>query len=149
MKNLLFFLLLLPVITQAQFYVDLGGGIHHSPLTTHHSPVIMPIIKISVGYQVSNIIAEAVMQPTLSRVVNSPNYFGGKIGYNIAGSGLIPSAGYYFNLCNADNPENNGWYPGYSLKYQHAINDNGGLYAEAMYINHSVSITAGFMISFN
>jgi len=151
MKKIALLLLFLPLFSHGQAHIDLGGGAARFNQSGEKgiTKAISPVVKIGVGYQVSNIVAEVMMQPTLTRTVNSPNYFGGKLGYNIAGSNLIASAGYFYNLCNSDNPENNGSYFGYSLKYQTSIiSEYGALYAEAMLVNKSMEATIGFHIMF-
>lgn len=158
MKKIIFlFLVTLPVISRAQFFVDLGAGVairsgrssdlndeqrseRSSDLNVSKRSVL-PAVKISAGYQIKNIVLEAEERPAITREVNAPNYFGAKAGVNIGG--FVPAAGYYFNFRNEDNPENNHGSFGYSLEYQVMINDRGGLYAEGMVINKSFQITAG------
>jgi hypothetical protein len=103
-------------------------------------------MKISAGYQFRNVVAEAVMQPAISRKTNTPCYLGAKIGYNL--HGLIPSIGYLYNYRNADDVSMNRWEVGYALKYQFQINDNGGLFAEVLYTKSSYQLTAGFHVIF-
>src|SRR5665647_2799393 len=127
MKKLFFILLLLPAIVGAQVHFGLGAGYDVSKSK--------PLANINIGYTASNnIMIEAVMQPAITRAVNSDHYFGGKIGYNI--HNLVPAVGYYYNYKNADDKAMNKWIGvGYSLKYILPVNDNGGLYAEALYLN--------------
>ena len=149
MKNLLIIMLLtLPLFSQGQVSMDFGGGAARMNQISEKemTKIMVPVVKVGIGYQLSNIVAELMMQPTLTNLVNSPNYFGGKIGYDF--HNIIASAGYFYNLCNSDLPENNGGAFGYSLKYRVPINENGGLYAEAIRINKVMEATVGFQIVF-
>jgi hypothetical protein len=60
----------------------------------------------------------------------------------------MPSIGALYNYRNADDVSMNRWEVGYALKYQLRVNDNGGLFAEALYTNSSYSLTGGFNIQF-
>lgn len=155
MKNFLIpFLLLSPAISRAQFFVNMGAGVATFQTFIPRNEVdrpevkknMAPVVKISAGYQIKNIVLETEERPTITREVNAPNFFGAKAGYNIRG--FVPAAGYYFNLKNEDNPENNSSSFGYSLKYQVMISENGGLYAEGVMIDKSYQFTAGFQIQF-
>lgn len=153
MKKIIFlFLVTLPVISRAQLFFNLGAGVatrteYSTSLNEEQSPVantsksVLPKMQISAGYQYKKIIAEAEMLPTITRETNASNYFGAKAGIDICG--LVPAVGYYFNLRNSDNAENNSSAFGYSLRYQLAINERGGVFAEAMLIENSYQLTAG------
>lgn len=139
MKNLfLLLILIIPASLHAQLYVDFGGGMETS--------AGRPIANISVGFQHSNVIVEAVEQVTISRVANNTNLFGLKAGYNY--KNFIPAVGYYYNYRSSDNKEMNHAAAGFSLKYFLNLNPNGGLYAEAMYVEKVVQVTAGFHVTF-
>ena len=136
MKKFIILLFLFPAICQAQPVVDWGYGFD---LQTGK-----PVMKLAAGYEANNIQAQAVMSASLSRSVNTNNYFGIKAGYDIAG--IIPSVGYYYDLRNGDDKSVNQYYPGISLKGVLPINERGGIYLDGMYINKSFEITAGFHI---
>lgn len=134
MKNLLFILLLLPLIIQAQPYAEIGSGIE----TVNYRP----LLKVAVGYEMQNICLEAVEQVTITRASDASNYFGFKAGYNI--KNFVPGIGYYYNYLNADDKSKNHAAPGFSLKYILDLNDNGGMYAEANYFEKTFQISIGF-----
>jgi len=134
MKNLLFVLLLSPLISMAQPYAEMGSGIE----TVHHRP----LMKISAGYELNKVSVEAVEQVTITRATNSNNYFGLKTGYNI--HNFIPGVGYYYNYRTADDKTQNHATPGFSLKYVLDLNDRGGVYAEGNYVEKSFQVTFGF-----
>lgn len=126
----------------SQAYLDFGGG-----LGKDHIAGLIPAMKISVGYQFqNNIVAEGIIQPSITRKVNAPNYFGVKAGYNF--NGFIPSIGALYNYRNSDDVSMNRWEVGYALKYQFPLNENGGLFAEALYTKSSYQLMAGFNIQF-
>lgn len=133
-------------ISFSQAFIDFGGGISKVRPSDKVPECIVPTMKISTGYQFGNIVAEAMAQPSLSNLVNTPMYLGAKVGYNIRG--FIPSVGMLYNYCNSDDVSMNRWEVGYGLKYQFPLNENGGLFAEALYTKSSYSITTGFNIQF-
>lgn len=128
-----------------QVHVDFGGGIANVTKSSKVSNCIVPVMKISAGYQFSNVVIEWVIQPSLSRIVNTPNYFGAKIGYNV--HGFIPSVGMLYDYRSSDESMNQGEI-GYALKYQFPVSENGGLYLEGMYTKSSYELTAGFHVVF-
>jgi hypothetical protein len=130
----------------AQAHIDFGGGIASVTSAQKVESSNAAVMKISGGYQFGNIVTEAVIQPSLSRGVNTPCYLGAKIGYNI--QGLIPSIGYLYNYRNADDVSMNRWEVGYALKYQFEVGENGGIYIEGMYTKSAIELTAGFHIKF-
>ena len=132
-------IVLMPLLSHAQAHLDFGGGIVKSQ-------DVFPVMKISVGYQINNVVTEALMQPAVTRKVNAPRYFGLKAGYNF--HNIIPSIGYLYNYKSADDKRMNGWDIGYALKYQIQENDNGGVYIEGMYVNCNYELTAGFHVIF-
>ena len=95
-------------------------------------------------------VAEIIEQPTLPSAFNSPNYFGGKLGYDF--HNIVASVGYFYDLCNSDNPENNGALFGYSLRYYVKLDGDdcmsAGLYAEVLRINKTMEATVGFKVVF-
>ena len=144
MKPLIKFVALLLIATfilskcNAQLKADIGAGLIYN--TELH-----PMAKISFGYELNHVNIETVFQPTISRDANTPLYIGIKAGYNICG--LIPMIGYYYRYASGEDKRQNGWVGlGYSLKYVYLLGDQGGLFAEAAYINESVSTIAGFHI---
>lgn len=139
--TIFFLFLLAPLFSIAQVNADLGAG--------YDVKSGQVISSLSVGFQSHNVVTEAVLTPTLTRKINCGNYAGFKIGYNIAGAGIIPSIGYYYNYYNNDQKfQYNCWCVGYSLKAIIPVNDNGGLFLNGMYINHSEQVSAGFHIEF-
>jgi hypothetical protein len=136
-------ILLASFTSHAQAFVDFGGG---AAKVTKAKSTTVPVMKISAGYQLSNIVAEGILQPATTRLASAPSYFGAKLGYNL--HGFIPSVGAFYNYRNADDVGMNRLEVGYALKYQFRINDNGGLFAEALYTNSSYSLTGGFNIQF-
>lgn len=140
------FLLLSSSPSFCQAFVDVGGGIAQIKKDAKVSSCVIPMMKISAGYQFSNVVVEWIIQPSLSRIANTPTYLGAKIGYNI--HGFIPSIGAFYDYRNADDVGMNKGEIGYALKYQMPLNENGGLFAEAMYTNSSYSLTAGFHVQF-
>ena len=56
--------LLINLSGYSQMHAEMGAGYSHNP-----------IANISIGYTTNNIVTEAVMQPSLTREVNSNNYF--------------------------------------------------------------------------
>jgi hypothetical protein len=132
--------------SHAQAFVDFGGGVAKVTKAAKVPNCVVPVMKISAGYQFGNVVAEGILQPTITRETNAPAYLGAKLGYNL--HGFIPSIGALYNYRNADDATLNKWEIGYALKYQIRVNDNGGLFAEALYTNSSYSLTGGFNIQF-
>lgn len=133
--------MIISTTSKSQVFVDFGGGV--SRVT---KSLTLPIIKISVGYKISNIVTEGILQPSITRISNTPSYFGVKEGYNI--HGFIPSVGILYDYRSSDNINENSFEIGYALKYQYIVTDNGGLYSEVMYTKSSLSLTLGFNIQF-
>jgi hypothetical protein len=145
MKNqilMIVVILLASFTSHAQAFLDFGGG----AAKVNSKVAAVPVMKISAGYQFGNIVTEGVLQPSITRQSDAPSYFGIKAGYNL--HGFIPSIGALYNYRSADDNSMNHWQIGYALKYQLAVGDNGGLFAEALYTNSSYSLTAGFNIQF-
>lgn len=137
-------ILLTSFATFAQAHFDFGGGAENIMRGTRDDNI--PVMKISAGYKFHNIVAEGVIQPALTRQVNTPSYLGVKAGFDF--HNLVPSVGYLYNYSNSDNPENNGWHVAYALKYQIPVNDKASLYIEGMYTKISYQLTAGFHVVF-
>lgn len=149
----LLIILLFPLLSFSQAHLDFGGGAGFEKLSyvnekgqIVNNTFLVPAMKISAGYQIGNIVTEAIMQPSITNHVNRSCYFGFKAGYNFRN--IIPQIGYLYNYRNSDDISMNRWQVGYALKYQIKVNDNGGLFAEAMYTASSYSLTAGFNIQF-
>lgn len=143
-KALFLVVIMLTSLTSFSQFVDFGGGVAK---VTHAAKVpdcIVPVMKISAGYQFDNIVTEAVLQPSITRETNTPCYLGLKAGYNIYG--FIPSIGALYNYRNADDVTMNRWEVGYALKYQLPVGPNGGLFAEALYTKSSYQLITGFNI---
>ena len=125
---------------KGQIKADFGAGLIYKS-------ELHPMAKISFGYELYKVNIETVFQPTISRDANTPLYTGIKAGYNI--NGLIPMIGYYYRYASGDDKRQNGWVGlGYSIKYVYLLGDQGGLFAEAAYINESVSVITGFHVIF-
>lgn len=138
-------LLIMSSITNGQVYTDLGAGVAYVAPPKQNSYAI-PILKLAVGYQLGNIVGEAVAQPSISRKTNSPVFLGVKAGYNIYG--ITPMVGYLYDYCNSDNTEMNKWVASYGVKLQRNINENGNIYGELMYTKISYGFTVGVNIPF-
>jgi len=145
-KAILIVIILLASFTSNAQFLDFGGGVAKVTKAAKVPNCVVPVMKISAGYQFGNVVAEGVLQPAITRETNAPAYFGAKLGYNL--HGFIPSVGALYNYRNADDVSMNRWEIGYALKYQLRITDNGGLFAEALYTNSSYSLTGGFNIQF-
>lgn len=131
----------------SQAHVDFGFGAANVIASEKNEAYLAPVMKISAGYQFeNNIDIEGMIQPSLTRKVNTSNYLGLKAGYNF--QGLLPSVGYLYNYRNADDVSMNRWEAAFALKYQFEVNDNGGLYIEALYTKSSYQATVGFHIIF-
>ena len=137
---------MLTSFTSFSQFVDFGAGFAKVSQAKKVPDCEVPAMIISAGYQFSNVVAEAILQPAITKMVNAPCYLGMKLGYNL--HGFIPSIGALYNYRNADDVSMNRWQVGYALKYQLRVNDNGGLFAEAMYTASSYSLTGGFNIQF-
>jgi hypothetical protein len=145
-KALFIVVILLTSFTSHAQFVDFGGGVAKVTKAAKVPGCVVPVMKISAGYQLGNVVAEGVLQPAITKETNAPAYLGAKLGYNL--HGFIPSIGALYNYRNADDATLNKWEIGYALKYQIRVNDNGGLFAEALYTNSSYSLTGGFNIQF-
>lgn len=152
--EMIVFLLFISSLTFSQAHFDIGGGFGNlrSDKSGHENTqgigILTPIMRLSAGYQFSNnITTEGIIQPSLSRKVNSPHFFGLIAGYNL--NGFIPAIGYMYNYCNSDDFSQNSGSIGYSLKYTVTVNDNGGLFIDALYSQKYFQLTAGFHVVFN
>ena len=126
-KALFLVVILLASLTSfSQAFVDFGAGAAKVISSKKVPDCVVPVMKISAGYQFGNIVTEAVLQPSITRKVNAPSYFGLKAGYNL--NGFIPSIGALYNYRNADDVSMNRWEVGYALKYQYSVGTNGGLF---------------------
>src|SRR6185312_10235591 len=100
-KALFLVIILLTSFTSfSQAFVDFGGGVAKVTKASKVPDCVVPVMKISAGYQFGNIVTEAVLQPSITRETNTPSYIGLKAGYNIYG--FIPSIGALYNYRNAD-----------------------------------------------
>ena len=139
--------ILLSITAFSQVHMELGYGASLPVGQLKEQPKkVLPVLKFAIGYEFDNIVVEASEEFVMTRVKNAPNLLGLKAGYNF--NGLIPSVGMFYNYANADDRSNNGWHPGFSLKYQVQINDNGGLFAEGFYAHNTAMITAGIHYRF-
>jgi hypothetical protein len=138
--------LLTSLTSFSQIHIDFGGGVANVIQSEKVQSVTVPVMKIAVGYEINKIVTEAILQPSISRITNTPSYIGLKAGYDI--HGFVPQIGYLYNYRNADDVSMNRWEIGYALKYQFQVNDNGGIYIESMYTKSSIELTAGFQVKF-
>jgi hypothetical protein len=147
LKSLFTAIILLTSLTSfSQIHIDFGGGVANVIQSEKVQSVTVPVMKIAVGYEINKIVTEAILQPSISRITNTPSYIGLKAGYDI--HGFVPQIGYLYNYRNADDVSMNRWEIGYALKYQFQVNDNGGIYIESMYTKSSIELTAGFQVKF-
>ena len=124
MKNLIV-LLFFPVFAHAQT-INLGGGIHNKKTMFQIEAGVGNKFTINASYQ-----AIPVRE---AKTVNF--YYGLKAGYNI--ENFVPQIGYFFS--------HNGFKGlAYFLKYEIEINDKGGIYIEAGYLEHT-QLNGGFKI---
>lgn len=133
--------LLVTSIAQAQFRAGIGAGwdldnnvIVSSLDASYESPV-----GITIG---------ATLTPSLTRYVNAGNYAGINVGYNIAGTGIIPAVGAYYNFMASDqHSDMNQWRIGYSLKLQRLVSERSGVFLNGM-ISKSVQVSGGIYYKF-
>jgi len=129
MKKIFFLFILLPLFplfAQAQT-VNIGVGIHNTS----------PVFQIEAGYQ-NKIVLMGSYEAIPVREAKSINfYYGVKAGYEV--KGFIPQIGYFFS--------HNGFQGlAYFVKYDVDINENGGIYIEAGYLEKT-QVTVGFKIN--
>ena len=153
MKTLFLIGLFSPLFGFSQVHMELGTGASYSTYQgindagkSQTTKAILPVLKFAIGYETANIVLEGSVQPSLSRLVNSPKLFGAKIGYDI--DGFIPFIGYYSDHANSDNTGFNSSFIGYGLKYQSLLNENAGLYFEGLKAGNNYQITGGIHYKF-
>lgn len=135
------------VAASAQTFVNIGAGVARVTQEAKVQENVSASVKLSGGYRFNNgICTEGIIQYTVSSYTNTPNYFGVKGGYYF--KGFIPMVGYLYNYRNSDDISVNRWEAGYSLKYQFDMNENGGIYIDALYTRSSWQLTAGVNIIF-
>lgn len=133
----------------SQFSLEFGGGISYQKVEVPDDGpknMLLPLEKLSLSYEVSNIVMEGEMRISVTRIANAPKNVGGRIGYDFGG--FIPAVGYYYNGCSSDHPELNFSGFGYFLKYVSFITDQGAIYFEGAYVNKSAQLTAGIHFEF-
>lgn len=134
-------LILLAHTTSAQISFDMGAGYNIRAKT--------PLMQLQVSGEKDNAVIGFKMDASITRKINSPTYYGFHIGYDIAGSGLIACIGGYSNYASADDKSQNGFVGlGYTIRYNYIIGEQGGLFAESMYLNKSVLASVGFHVTF-
>lgn len=134
-------LLLCANISKSQISIDMGAGYNAMAQTS--------LMQLQVQGEKNNVVMGFKLDFSLTRKINSPNYYGPHIGYDIAGSGLIASVGGYSNYASADDKSKNGFVGlGYTLRYNYNIGEQGGLFIETMYVDKSVLASAGFHVVF-
>lgn len=112
------------------------------------------IATLSIGATVAKIVEiQAEERPSLSRNSFAHNYIGGSLGLNMLnkddGLSIILGEGYYYDLKSQDKTSLNKYYFGTFVKSIIMINDNGGLFVQALYINSGAQFTAGIHYKFN
>src|SRR6185312_11118155 len=80
-KSLFTAIVLLTSLTSfSQGFVDFGGGVANVIQSEKVQSSVVPVMKIAVGYELNKIVTEAVLQPSISRITNTPSYIGLKAG---------------------------------------------------------------------
>ena len=153
MKTLLLIGLFSPLFGFSQVHMELGAGSSYSTYQgindagkAQPTKAIFTTLKLAIGYEVANIVLEGSVQPSLSRLVNSPKLFGIKAGYNV--NSFVPFIGYFSDHANSDNTDYNSSFLGYGLKYQFLLNENAGLYFEGLKAGNNYQLTGGIHYQF-
>ena len=142
MKKIILSTVLLVTITlHAQFRAGIGAGYDLN------NNVVVSVLDAS--YETSvGVTLGATLTPSMTRYVNAANYAGLNLGYNIAGTGIIPSVGAYYNFMASDqHSDMNEWRIGYSLKVQRLISERGGVFINGM-ISKSAQVSGGIYYKF-
>lgn len=156
-KFILLLIVLLPLATFAQIYIEMGGGAEYlqNGVATGEDNAgketgiknVFPVMKLAVGAEFNNsIVVETVLQAGITRTKNVGAYFGFKGGYNFGN--IVPAVGFYYGYLDADNTDKNAGHVGYSLRYQKFVNEQAGLFVEGLYINKTAQLTAGIHFAF-
>ena len=133
-------LLVMPIVTSAQIGIGLAAGAHYAKENTS------PMSKMSLSGQAGPIMIEAAAYVSLTRNINPGTMLGATVGYDI--NGLIPVAGYWYNLKSNDRKELNEWVYGGGLRWNKLIGPNGaGISAEVLYLSNN-NIAASFGITY-
>lgn len=133
--------LLVTSIAQAQFRAGIGAGwdLDNNVIVSSLDASYETPVGITLG---------ATLTPSLTRYVNAGNYAGINLGYNIAGTGIIPAVGAYYNFMASDqHSDMNEWRIGYSLKLQRLVSERGGVFVNGMYSN-SIQLSGGIYYKF-
>jgi len=115
------------------------------------------IASWSAGYEKGRFNVEGQIRPSLTRNVKTNNYIGGNIGLNLINApdaylkafSLIAYAGYFYDRVSNDKLILNKYYFSGSLRAIKMINENGGIFAETMYINKSIQASFGIHFKFD
>lgn len=143
MKKLIALLLFIPLLSKSQVFSSLALG---------YDLKGAPIANWAIGYNKGIVNTQIEMRPSLTRKVETNNYFGMRIGMNVinpddAGLSIIPGFGYYYNKRSNDKRQLNNWSAGYSLKSSLDITENGTAFIEGFYSN-SFQFTIGMQVNF-
>lgn len=150
--NLLIVMILITTATKAQLYIESGLGVDYSSFVSKDAKdnegllkIVIPILKVEVGYQFNSFTVGTLFEPTLTTRKNHPIFLGGKVGYTFGS--ITPTIGYYFNNASSDNTEYNFWSAGIGLRYMKDI-ENKGLYIEGLYLKDNFQATIGYRYYF-
>lgn len=144
MKKLtIILILLIPLLSKGQVFTSIAVGYDFKGA---------PIGNWAIGYNKNLVNFAAEMRPSLTRKVETNNYFGMRLGFNLInpdedGLSIIPSVGYYYNKRSNDKRQLNNWAAGYSLKGMIEVTETGNLFLEGFYSN-SFQITCGIHVIF-
>ena len=141
-------ILLLSFATKAQLQTSFGMGYNFNK---------HPIYSFNVGYEIKRININGGFMRSLTRSTSSTIIAGGEVGYNLfneadaylLAQSLIVSVGYWNIWGNSDQKLiKASWRPSVSIRYIRMLSENGGLFANAMYIRNDISLTAGMILKF-
>src|SRR6185312_5271833 len=133
----------------AQLNMSIGAGVNFNK---------HPVYSLNVGYEIQRININGGFQRSLTRSTSSKIIAGAEIGYNLISTedayllahSIIISVGYWNVSGNSDQKIiKASWLPSISLRGIKMFTENGGLFANAMYLKNNFSLQAGMLIKFN
>jgi hypothetical protein len=146
---LIWFALFASVKSEAQLEMSVGAGYNFNK---------HPIYSLNAGYEIQRVNINGGFQRSLTRSTSSSIIAGAEIGLNLFNAGdsyllarsIIISVGYWNVSGNSDQKLiRSAWRPSISLRYIRMLSENGGLFAQAMYLKKNISITGGLIFKFN
>ena len=151
LANILFLLIFLcgGCESKAQLNMSLGAGVNFNK---------HPVYSLNAGYEIQRININGGFQRSLTRSTSSKIIAGAEIGYNLISTedayllahSIIISVGYWNVSGNSDQKIiKASWLPSISLRGIKMFTENGGLFANAMYLKNNFSLQAGMLIKFN